>query len=97
MATMPKLADEPHREQASRMKVIHDESACRVPAYCERHYSPAELAELWNLSVDTLRRLFVNEPGVLQISSPRRGRRNYATMRIPETVAERVHRKLSSV
>jgi hypothetical protein len=63
----------------------------------ERHYSPAELAELWNLSVDTLRRLFVNEPGVLQISSQRRGRRNYATMRIPETVAERVHRKLSSV
>jgi len=53
------------------MKVIHDESACRLPAYCERHYSPAELAELWNLSVDTLRRLFVNEPGVLQISNPK--------------------------
>lgn len=65
--------------------------------YAVRHYSPAEIAELWGLSVDTVRRLFANEPGVLQISNPRRGRRAYATMRIPEMVVARVHRKLSSV
>jgi hypothetical protein len=66
-------------------------------SFATRHFSPLEIAELWGLSVDTVRRLFANEPGVLQISNPRRGRRNYATMRIPEMVAARVHRKLSSV
>ena len=66
----------------------------------ERHYSPAELAELWGLSVDTVRRLFEREPGVLVIDRARtrhygRGRR-YRTLRIPASVAERVHRRMSN-
>ncbi|MCU1316972.1 MAG: hypothetical protein JWN63_2294, partial [Candidatus Acidoferrum typicum] len=27
----------------------------------ERHFSPAELGERWNLSADTVRRMFENE------------------------------------
>lgn len=33
----------------------------------ERHYAVAEIAEMWNLSVDKVRELFENEPGVLVI------------------------------
>jgi hypothetical protein len=62
----------------------------------EPHFSVAQIAERWNLSGDTVRRLFENEPGVLLIEPPR-GRfrfsqRPYRTLRIPESVVERVHR-----
>jgi hypothetical protein len=66
-------------------------------AATERHYSPDELALLWNLSADTVRRLFEREPGVLVISRQRsRSARRYRTLRIPESVAVRVHRRLSN-
>jgi hypothetical protein len=61
----------------------------------ERHYGPAELAALWNLSEDAVRRLFEKEPGVLVLTQPKPGKRSYRTLRIPESVAQRVHRKLS--
>lgn len=64
-------------------------------AYNERHYDVAELAVLWNLSEDTIRRLFRGEPGVLVLSRARRGKRSYTTLRIPESVAQRVHARLS--
>jgi hypothetical protein len=66
-----------------------------VPA--ERHYAVAEIAEMWNLSADKVRELFENEQGVLVIGerSPRHKRR-YVTLRIPQTVLERVHCRLSS-
>ena len=61
----------------------------------ERHYTPEEIASIWNLSVDTVRRLFEGEAGVLIIERPRlRSRRRYRTLRIPESVAVRVHRRL---
>jgi len=65
----------------------------------ERHYSVQELAARWNLSSDTVRKLFENEPGVLVIGNGDRKhtRRRYITMRIPESVAARVHRRLSRV
>ncbi len=62
----------------------------------QRHYTPEELGSLWGLSSDTVRRLFEHEPGVLLIERPRlRGQRRYRTLRIPESVAARVHRRLS--
>jgi len=71
---------------------------CKVPDCASRHYSPAEVGKLWNLSPDTVRHLFENEPGVLQIGErSRRGRRRYVTLRIPESVVARVHTKLSRV
>ena len=67
------------------------------PAPAERHYAVAEIAEMWNLSPDKVRELFENEPGVLVIGelSPRHKRR-YVTLRIPQTVLQRVHSRLSS-
>ena len=62
-----------------------------------QHYTVAEIAAVWKLSADTIRRLFRDEPGVLVIGNqkPRYGRRRYLSLRIPEFVVERVHRRLS--
>ena len=61
----------------------------------ERHWTPEQLGELWGLSADSIRRLFEHEAGVLVIERTRSRRRRYRTLRIPESVAVRVHRKLS--
>jgi hypothetical protein len=61
----------------------------------ETHYSIQELATRWKLSEKTVRKLFENEPGVIQIGSREaRFHRAYVTRRIPESVALRVHRRL---
>jgi hypothetical protein len=62
----------------------------------EHHYSPDELAKLWNLSTDTVRRLFEREPGVLVIEQAKTRARRYRTLRIPESIAARVHRRLTN-
>lgn len=61
----------------------------------ERHYSVDELASLWGMSDDFVRRLFRDEPGVVVFFKYRPGRRTYRTVRIPASVADRVHRRLS--
>jgi hypothetical protein len=62
----------------------------------EHHWSVIEIAEAWNLSTDAVRRLFCNEPGVLTLGNRARGsKRRYTTLRIPQSVLERVHRRLS--
>jgi hypothetical protein len=63
----------------------------------ERHYSVNEIAELWGLSPDAARRIFRNEPGVVEIRNKQTHKRRYVTLRIPESVVERVHRKLCLV
>jgi hypothetical protein len=63
----------------------------------ERHFTPQELAELWSVSVQTIREIFQREEGVLKIGRDgTRNRRRYKTLRIPESVAERVHTRLSA-
>lgn len=60
----------------------------------ERHYSIQEISALWNISEDTARRMFENEPGVMQVGQSRK-RKAYRTFRVPESVLERVHRRCS--
>jgi len=61
----------------------------------ERHYTVEEIARAWNLSPDTVRRIFEREPGVLVVENYRAyGKRRYRTLRIPAAVAERVHRRM---
>jgi hypothetical protein len=71
--------------------------AVGVNGALERHYSAQEIAEMWHLSPTTIIRLFRDEPGVVKIgkSPSRRGRRSYTTLRIPESVVQRVHRRLT--
>jgi hypothetical protein len=66
-----------------------------TPTPAERHYAPSEVAELWQFNVETIRRLFHDEPGVVVLQAPvKKGRRPYKTIRIPQSVLERVHKRL---
>jgi hypothetical protein len=63
----------------------------------ERHYKPQEVAEMWSMSHVTVRRMFRDEPGVLTFGTEEtRGKRRYMSMRIPQTVLDRVSEKLRS-
>lgn len=60
----------------------------------ERHYRVRELGKLWGFSDNTIIRLFSLEPGVIRLESGM-GRRKYMTLAIPESVALRIHQRLS--
>ncbi|HKO54860.1 MAG TPA: hypothetical protein VJ276_03215 [Thermoanaerobaculia bacterium] len=62
--------------------------------YC---YSTKELAFRWNLSDETLRRIFLKEPGVMIFRQQQPGKRIYRTMRIPGAVAIRVKNRMTVV
>ncbi len=67
-----------------------------MPVATERHYTVVELATIWQLSNDTVRNIFWGRPGVIQLSNPKPSTRRYVTMRIPESVAQEVHRQMRS-
>jgi hypothetical protein len=68
-----------------------------VPAL-ERHYTVAELSKLWFFSENTIRRLFNTEPGVIKIARQgNRFKRGYTSLRIPERIALRVHRRMQGI
>jgi hypothetical protein len=63
-------------------------------------YSVKELAGLWGVSDETIRRLFEEEDGVLDIQTPRRSKskkRRYRNLRIPGHVALRVENRMRVV
>jgi hypothetical protein len=61
----------------------------------EKHYSVIEISKLWALSQKTVPRIFEREPGVIHWGSEEScHKRGYRTLRVPETVLLRVHRKL---
>jgi hypothetical protein len=74
-----------------------DPNVAVIPRFAVQHYIVAEIASLWKLSEDTVRRLFEKESDVLVIGNqkPRFGRRRRLTLRMPVFVVERVHRRLS--
>jgi hypothetical protein len=68
--------------------------ASNSPAF-EKHFSVQELAGIWEVNERTIRRMFAGEPGVVSWGrAESRSKRAYKTLRIPESVAQRVHRKL---
>src|SRR6266566_3720678 len=62
----------------------------------EKHYRVRELARLWGLSAKTVTRMFVEEAGVIRVANDGTGKRKYATLSIPESVALRVHERLGN-
>ncbi len=84
----------PHNEDMNQQ---HQQAAPQpAGAAFERHYNVREIGELWGLSVDIVRRAFADESGVIRLSHPETlHKRSYTTLRIPESVARRVHRKLT--
>lgn len=62
----------------------------------ERHFTPKQLSEIWGLSVDVVRRACENDPDVIKIGHPETlHRRKYVSLRIPESAARRIHRRLT--
>lgn len=61
----------------------------------ERHFTTRDLAELWKFDETTIRRIFQDQPGVLKVgrSNRRDGKRDYVTLRIPESVALRIYQE----
>jgi hypothetical protein len=95
-----KMVPDSLRPESSHNSAAHSGGAAAVPeaprVFEERHYTVAEVAALWNLSVDAVRKLFRNEPGVLVLGrNKRRGTRGYMTLRIPQSVLERVYRQIT--
>ena len=67
-----------------------------MAAATEKHYTVDEIGELWNLSRDSVRRIFAAEDGVLRITRPgTRYKRTHTTLRIPESVLFRVHSRMT--
>ena len=72
--------------------------ASTLPSFAERHYAVSEIAELWNLSSDAVRKLFQDEPGVLVLGGQAEPhKRRYTTLRVPESVLQRVHRRMTKI
>jgi hypothetical protein len=65
-------------------------------SFAEMHYTPKMLAMLWSLHGKTIRDLFKSEPGVIVLGNKKttRYQKAYTTLRIPASVAARVHRRL---
>ena len=62
----------------------------------ERHYSVPDVAKLWRLSDDTIRRIFKDEAGVLRIGGAEtRFKRKRIQLSIPESVLIRVYQRMS--
>jgi hypothetical protein len=59
-------------------------------------FTVQELAQLWSLSRQTIRKLFEQESGTLVLSIRRPGKRRYRTLRVPLSVAERVYRRMTA-
>ena len=88
-------ASSPLPEQVCPALVHKVEEPLNAPAV-ERHYTVKELNRPWKLSTSTITDIFRDEPGVLKIrrERPLRGRRTYTTLRIPDSVLNRVHARL---
>ena len=85
----------PDRAANSRV----DPSVAEVPRFAVQHYTVKDIGTMWKLSEDAVRKIFENEPGVLIFGEEKRNRykRRYRTLRIPESVLERVYRRMSRV
>jgi hypothetical protein len=87
----------PHSQERPLAQAVGVSTRIESSVHAERHYAVAEIAEMWNLSVDKVRELFADEPGVLAIGKRRPCHtRPYVTLRIPKSVVERVHSRLSA-
>jgi hypothetical protein len=66
----------------------------------ERHYSVQQIADMWNLSAASVRRLFEGQPGVIALSMPRlqknRKHKPHVLLRIPASVVKRLHEQWSA-
>jgi hypothetical protein len=89
---LPVLADSRGQHQDATGQF--DDVATLFMSAMEQHYTPRQIADMWNWSVKTVIRRFRNEPGVLKIERPgTRTKRRYSQISIPESTLLRVHER----
>src|SRR5437867_3668821 len=88
----------------ARIGLRRGQRTCPVEVSLERsvldpnyYYSVKELAFLWNMSAESIRRLFEKEAGTLIFKIQTSGRRTYRNFRIPGEVALRVKNRMAVV
>ena len=61
----------------------------------EAHYTVQEISKEWKVDAETVRNVFIDEPGVLEFgrNNRRDGKRNYVILRIPASVLQRVYER----
>ena len=92
---MPDFARKPVESSRAFGIVPSTESLTSVDLANEKHYSVIEIGKLWALSQRPFGRSFEREPGVILWGGEEtRHKRGYRTLRVPEAVLCRVHRRL---
>jgi hypothetical protein len=61
-------------------------------SFAEKHYRVSDLAELWGLGRETIRKLIMDDPGVIKIRQRRK--KMHTTYSVPESAARRIHTRL---
>jgi len=83
-----------------RMPVRTETDSNIVARIKERHYTVSEIGEMWGISVDKVRDIFENEPGVFDASKNPHGKdrrkRRHRMLLIPESVMVRVYTRRSN-
>ncbi len=70
-------------------------SGTALPVEVEKHYKAIEVAQMWAVSPDTIRRHFEAVPGVLRLGhGETRTKRRYFSLRIPARVLRAEHDRL---
>jgi predicted transcriptional regulator of viral defense system len=86
--------------QQERMRRRHGSTIARanMPAYepadsvaKEQHYSTGEVAKLWGISPQTVRKIFGKVPGVLKIGT----KGKYVMLQIPARILDAYHASMS--
>jgi hypothetical protein len=76
------------------LRKLEETSTVPVEAAFEKHYRIGDLARLWGLGRETVRKLVKDDPGVIKI---RMGRKKAHTIySVPESAARRIHTRLLS-
>ena len=82
-------------QQATAVHYSPDQDST-TPALEREFYSVQDVARHLSLSRETVRRMFMHEPGVLRIGNGESlHKRGYMTLRIPRSVLNRVIARLS--
>jgi hypothetical protein len=61
-------------------------------SYAERHYRVGDLARMWGLGRETVRKLVKDDPGVIKVRMG--AKKSHTVYSVPESAARRIHTRL---
>jgi hypothetical protein len=91
---MKELIQERGRRMDTQQRGFRDTQVLVNSPSFEKHYRVGELADIWGLGRETVRRLVKDDPGVIKIRLGRK--KTHTVYSIPESAARRIHTRLLS-